>query len=52
MKFALTDVQLCMVEERDEILEQAEILRQEYPDFMESWRILSKDCSLRRILAI
>ena len=33
MKFALTDVQLCMVEERDEILEQAEILRQEYPDF-------------------
>ncbi len=35
MKFALTDVQLCMVEERDEILEQAEILRQEYPDFYE-----------------
>ena len=33
MKFALTDVQLCMVEERDEILEQAEILRKEYPDF-------------------
>lgn len=33
MKFALTDVQLCMVEEREEILEQAEILRQEYPDF-------------------
>lgn len=32
-RFALTDVQLCMVEERDEILEQAEILRQEYPDF-------------------
>lgn len=34
-RFALTDVQLCMVEERDEILEQAEILRQEYPDFYE-----------------
>lgn len=32
-KFALTDIQLCMVEEKDEILEQAEILRQDYPDF-------------------
>ena len=31
----MTDVQLCMVEERDEILEQAKILRQEYPDFYE-----------------
>ncbi len=34
-KFALTDVQLCMVEERQEILEQAKILRQEYPAFYE-----------------
>lgn len=34
-KFALTDVQLCMVEERQEILEQAEIIRQEYPEFYE-----------------
>ena len=32
-KFALTDVQLCMVEERQEILEQAEILKEEYPGF-------------------
>lgn len=34
-KFALTDVQLCMLEERQEILAQEEILRQDYPDFYE-----------------
>lgn len=32
-RFALTDVQLCMVEERQEILEQAEILKEIYPEF-------------------
>lgn len=32
-KFALTDVQLCMLEEREEILKQAEILKQDYPDY-------------------
>lgn len=32
-KYALTDVQLCMIEEREEILEQAEVIRQEYPDY-------------------
>ncbi|MBD5489870.1 MAG: DnaJ domain-containing protein [Lachnospiraceae bacterium] len=34
-KFALTDVQLCMLEEREQTLEQAEILREEYPDYYE-----------------
>ncbi len=34
-KYALTDVQLCMVEERQEILKQVEIIRQDYPDYYE-----------------
>lgn len=34
-KYALTDMQLCMVEERQEILEQAEIIRQDYPAYYE-----------------
>ncbi len=34
-KYALTDVQLCMVEERQEILSQVEIIRQDYPDYYE-----------------
>ncbi len=34
-KYALTDVQLCMVEERQEVLEQAEIIRQDYPGYYE-----------------
>lgn len=34
-KYALTDMQLCMVEERQEILEQAEIVRQDYPEYYE-----------------
>lgn len=34
-KYAVTDVQLCMLEEREEILEQAEILQKEYPDYYE-----------------
>lgn len=32
-KFALLDTKLCMIEERQEILEQAEIIREDYPDF-------------------
>lgn len=35
-KFAMTDTQLCMIEERLEILEQAEIIRQDYPEFYEA----------------
>lgn len=34
-KFALTDMQLCMVKERQEVLEQAEIIRQDYPEYYE-----------------
>lgn len=34
-KYALTDMQLCMVEERQEILEQAEIIRLDYPEYYE-----------------
>ena len=34
-KYALTDMQLCMLEERQEILEQAEIIRQDYPNYYE-----------------
>lgn len=34
-KFALTDVQLCMLEEREQTLEQAEVLRLDYPDYYE-----------------
>ena len=34
-RYALTDTQLCMVEEREEILKQAEVIRQEYPDYYE-----------------
>lgn len=34
-KFALTDIQLCMLEERTEILQQAEILKKDYPDYYE-----------------
>lgn len=34
-KYALTDAQLCMIEEREEILKQAEIIRQEYLDYYE-----------------
>lgn len=37
-KYALTDMQLCMVEERQEILEQAEIIRQDYPEYYEKLR--------------
>lgn len=37
-KFALTDIQLCMLEEREEILAQAEILKTEYPDYYEKLR--------------
>lgn len=37
-RYALTDVQLCMVEERQEILEQAEIIRQDYPEYYERLR--------------
>lgn len=37
-KFALTDTMLCMLEERDEILPQVEILREEYPEFYEELR--------------
>ena len=33
LKFALLDTKLCMIEERQEILEQAEIIHDEYPDF-------------------
>lgn len=33
IRFALTDIQLCMLEEREQILEQAEIIRQYYPDY-------------------
>ena len=32
-KFALLDTKLCMIEERQEILEQAEIIKEDYPDF-------------------
>lgn len=35
IKFALTDIQLCMLEERGQILEQAEVIRQDYPDYYE-----------------
>lgn len=34
-RYALTDVQLCMLEERQEILEQAEVLKQDYPEYYE-----------------
>lgn len=34
-KYALLDTQLCMIEEREEIIEQSKILKQEYPDFYE-----------------
>lgn len=34
-KYAVTDVQLCILEEREEILKQAEILQKEYPDYYE-----------------
>lgn len=34
-KYALIDTQLCMIEERKEILEQAEIIRKDYPDYYE-----------------
>lgn len=34
-KYALTDVQLCMVEERQDVLKQAEIIRQDYPEYYE-----------------
>lgn len=37
-KYALTDMQLCMVEERQEILEQAEVIRQDYPEYYEKLR--------------
>lgn len=37
-KFALTDMQLCMVEERQEILAQTEIIRQDYPEYYEKLR--------------
>lgn len=32
-KFGLLDTQLCMIEERGEILEQAEIVKKDYPEF-------------------
>ena len=32
-KFALLDTELCMIEERTEILEQAEIIKKDYPAF-------------------
>lgn len=32
-KFALLDTKLCMIEERSEILKQAEIIKEDYPDF-------------------
>lgn len=34
-KFALTDMQLCMVEERQEVLKQVEIIEQDYPEYYE-----------------
>lgn len=34
-KFALLDTELCMLEEHTEILEQAEIIKKEYPAFYE-----------------
>ncbi len=37
-KYAVADVQLCMLEEREEILKQARILEKEYPDYYEKLR--------------
>lgn len=34
-RFSLTDAQLCMIEEREHILGQEEVIRQEYPLFYE-----------------
>ena len=33
LKFALLDTKLCMIEERQEILKQAKIVKKDYPDF-------------------
>lgn len=33
VKFAMLDAHLCMIEEREEILREAEILKKDYPDY-------------------
>lgn len=35
VKFAVLDVQLCMIEERQEVLKEAEIIKQDYPAYYE-----------------
>lgn len=35
VKFALLDIQLCMIEERQEVLKEAEIIKQDYPVYYE-----------------
>lgn len=37
-KYAMLDTELCMIEEREEMLGQFEIIRQEYPKFYEEFR--------------
>lgn len=50
-KYALTDTKLCMLEKRQELLPQFEILRQEYPEAYETVREFAEQLEAGKNLA-